>query len=103
MQYLRVQWSHSHPNDPVEIWSELDDEGWETRKVEIFPDGTLGYASETESAHATTLGEAPIPSLAEIAADPQFKPTQVSKKEFESIWANRFSSAPKVHSKPPAN
>jgi len=27
MQYFRVEWIHSFPDEPVEIYSEIDDEG----------------------------------------------------------------------------
>ena len=30
----------------------------------------------------------PVPSLSEIAADPQFEPLETSKEEFEGIWEN---------------
>ena len=31
MRYVRVQWNHKFPEEPVEIFSELDDAGWEIR------------------------------------------------------------------------
>jgi hypothetical protein len=103
MQYLRVQWDHCHPADPVEIWSELDESGWEVRKVEVFPDGTVGFANGTESTNSTVLGEAPIPPVGAIAADPQFKPTLITKNEFERVWINRFASSPNAHVAPPGD
>jgi hypothetical protein len=93
MQYLRVQWLHSFPHDPVEIYSEIDDDGWETRKVEIFPDGSMGYASATDATPSTALGDEPLPPLEEIAADPQFRPERIGKDQFEIVWAKRLSSA----------
>lgn len=90
MRYIRVQWIHSHPGHPVELYSELDDGCWEIRKVEIFPDGRVGFASATETAHSTELGEATVPPLEEIAADPQFRPEEISKEEFERVWARRL-------------
>ncbi len=56
MRYLRVQWLHSHPDEPVTLYSELDDEGWEVRKVEIFADGHIGFASKTEVVGSIELG-----------------------------------------------
>ena len=86
MRYIRVRWIHSHADEPVEIYSELDDRAWETRKVEIFPDGKIGYASSTEETDSTMLAVEPMPSLEEIAADPQFIPEEISQAEFESMW-----------------
>jgi hypothetical protein len=91
MRYLDVQWIHTDPDDPIELVSELDDDAYETRKVEIFRDGSMGFASEKESFGSTQLGDQPVPSLEEIAADPQFKPRWISKEEFEALWARRRS------------
>jgi hypothetical protein len=97
MRYLQVRWNHSLPTEPVEIYGELDDSGWELRKVEIFADGAIGFASATEKTPSTILGEKPWPPLEEIAKDPQFKPVKISKEEFERVWENRFNllSSPK--------
>ena len=94
MRYFRVYWSHEHPDEPIELYSELDEAGWETRKVEVFRNGTIGFASNSEASGSTVLGEAPVPSLEEIASDPQFRPTQITKEEFERLWARRRSPIP---------
>ena len=44
MKYLKVRWIHESATDPVELYSEIDDQGWEVRKVEVFPNGTMGFA-----------------------------------------------------------
>ncbi|ULR47139.1 hypothetical protein [Rhizobium sp. K102] len=72
--YIRVQWLHDFPEEPVDLWSELDRERFETRKLEIFRNGTVGYASASEAVGGTMLGIVPVPSLAEIAADSEFEP-----------------------------
>ena len=93
MSYIRVQWLHAHPDEPVWLISELDDDRWETRKVEIFADGSKGYASKEEEVGGTFLGLAPVPPLREIAADPQFRPEEITKEEFEGIWRARRDPA----------
>ena len=75
MTYIKVKWFHASPDDPVLLYSELDSERWEKRKVEVFRDGHCGYASANQATDSTRLGEEPIPSLAEIAADAQFEPS----------------------------
>jgi hypothetical protein len=89
MNYIKIKWIHSHPDDPVLLYSELDSERWEKRKVEVFQDGHCGYASLTESCGPTRLGEEPIPPLDEIASDAQFDPVEITREEFEAIWAKR--------------
>ena len=45
----------------------------------------LGLA-RFEQTGSTELGLSPIPSLAEIAADPQFSPREISREDFETSW-----------------
>lgn len=87
MHYIKVRWIHSHRDEPVLLYSELDDDRWEVRKVEMFADGHCSYASATESVGSTELGLEPIPSMASIARDPQFDPFEITKQEFEDVWA----------------
>jgi hypothetical protein len=89
MTHMRVRWTHSLPNAPVLLYSELDDQRWEVRKVEVYGDGHKGFASPSESAGDTILGKEQIPPLTEIRSDPQFDPSEISKDEFESVWAAR--------------
>jgi hypothetical protein len=88
MTYIKVKWIHSCPDDPVLLYSELDGERWEMRKVEVFADGHFGYASSTESGGSTGLGLEPVPTLPEIGSDPQFEPVEITKQEFEEVWAH---------------
>ena len=86
MHYVRISWNHANPDDPVELFSELDEQSWEIRKVELFPDGHYGFASETESTESTDLGLEPVPPIEEIASDPEFIPGSISRLEFEEAW-----------------
>ncbi len=40
MRYSQLIWNHQCPDDPVQIFSDHDEDGWERRKFEIFPDGS---------------------------------------------------------------
>ena len=86
MRYIAVQWHQNCPDDPVEMLSEIDDAGWEQRKVEVFADGSRDYADKSEQTGSTELGLSPIPSIADISADPQFTPREISREEFETSW-----------------
>jgi hypothetical protein len=86
-------WIHDSQTDPVELYCETNDQRWETRKVEVFRDGSIGFASATESSEGTILGESPIPPIEEIAADPEFKPQLITKEEFETVWSRRLTPA----------
>jgi hypothetical protein len=90
--YERVRWLHNNPDFPIWIYSELDAERWETRKVEIFADGRIGYADQAEEIGGTGLSVEPLPPLGKIAGDPQFAVDVISSDEFERIWDDRCAS-----------
>lgn len=84
--YIRVRWLHSSPDDPVDLWSELDSEREEVRKVEIWPGGRVGYAYDAEEVRGTRLGKLPVPPLNQINLDLQFKAEAIAKADFEKCW-----------------
>lgn len=91
--YLYSKWKSSPADSPVEFYSELDQDRWETRKVEVFHDGRLGYASATESAMDTLLSIVPIPSLAEIESQVEFDVRQIGVEEFEAAWKRAIAQS----------
>ncbi|MGO8999384.1 MAG: DUF6881 domain-containing protein [Polyangiaceae bacterium] len=89
MRYVRVGWKHQHPDEPVILYSELDANRFEVRKVEVFRSGRFGYASAKEASGGTKLGLLAMPDLYEMAKDPQFEPAEITREEFEAVWARR--------------
>ena len=87
--YIHVRWLHEFDDEPVELWSELDGERFETRRLEIFRDGSIGFASATEATDRTWLGEIAVPPIDEISQNPQFVAQEISKEEFERRWNAR--------------
>jgi hypothetical protein len=86
MQYIMVRWLHENAQYPILLYSELDEDRYETRKVDIFIDGRTGMADADFEYCDTALGELPTPELEEIAADPQFQPHAIRGLEFEAVW-----------------
>ena len=86
MKYIKVIWLHNDSRYPSEIYSELDNECNEVRKIEIFPDGAIGYAADNLSHGKTILGKVPVPSLQEINEDPQFRANEVTQEFFLKKW-----------------
>lgn len=86
MNYLKVLWVQHNIDYPVVMYSELSDDRFEVRKVELYSDGTLTYACDTDSKGSTKLGKVAVPSIQEIASNPEFNPIEISKTEFEDIW-----------------
>ena len=72
--------------------SELDADRYEVRKLEFFPDGTVGFASQDASSPGTDLGTAPVPQLSEINSDPQFAGESISEAEFDRLWRMHVAS-----------
>jgi hypothetical protein len=85
-RYIRVSWRHDAADEPIELWSELDGARYETRKLEIYRDGRVGYADAAQEIEGTVLSDLPLPALAEIGSDHQFEPQEISRAEFENLW-----------------
>lgn len=88
MHYLKCRWLHQDPDEPIVLYHEIDDEGWELRKIEVYATGIKAYASEKEQT-LCFLSETKIPNLDEINADKQFEAVETSKAEFEKAWSTR--------------
>ena len=82
MTYIRVKLIHLNPGEPVLLLSELDDERYEVRKLEIFRDGRVGRASPGEHDNGTEPGIEPVPSIAS-----EFDGEEIAQSEFEAAWA----------------
>lgn len=86
MKYIKVTWRHNLPDEPVTLYSELGEDGYEVRKVEVFRDGTMTYADSENATGDTWLAEAPVPPIEEIAAQDEFTPELIAREEFERVW-----------------
>jgi hypothetical protein len=89
MTYLRVHWKHAFPDEPRWLYSEVDDQRWERRKIEVFPDGRWGFADEHEEVGGSALGEATTLTLEQINAKPEFEAREIEQAEFEGLWTMR--------------
>lgn len=90
MKYLKIRWRHDFTDEPQWLYSEIDANRAETRKVEVYPSGELGFAYCLESNGSTQLSETNLPSNEEIASDSQFEVFDIDQKEFEEIWCSAF-------------
>ena len=86
MEYLHVAWDQSSADFPVDIYTELDEERWEVRKVEVFPDGHLQYADDWECTGNTGLGEHPTPAIEDMAGVDELTPEVIDQATFERMW-----------------
>lgn len=74
------------------LYSELDSDRHEVRKVEQYANGHLDYADATRETGTTFLSEAPIPLLDEIADQEEFTPVEITQETFEMIWRRATSN-----------
>lgn len=90
--YIFSKWKNPPKGSPVEFYSELDGMRYEVRKVEVYENGELGYASKMHSSANTSLGTIPVPSVGEILSQAEFEIKDISKQEFEEIWKKASKS-----------
>jgi hypothetical protein len=86
VRYQRVVWHHDDENEPAVLWSEIDERGWESRKVDKYRDGRLDYADKSHSIGTTQLSDQAMPTLAEINARDGFDAAPTSPDDFENVW-----------------
>ena len=90
MKYVRLKWNHTNPDEPVWIFSELDSDGKEVRKIECFRNGFCDIAAAGASSGTAALMTLPLPDLSALARrDPEFIPLVITKEEFEEVWEKR--------------
>lgn len=88
MKYICVRWIHTSAKEPELLYSELDDQQWELRKVELFADGRVDYAGQIWQKGSAWLSLEPRPLLDEISLDPQCVAVEINQEEFETVWAD---------------
>jgi hypothetical protein len=76
---------------PVDVYSELDDDRWEVRKVEVFADGRLQYSDGPHSPFRpgltiTGVSEVPIPPVDENVPEEGLTPSVIGRDTFEDMW-----------------
>ena len=87
--YVRLEWVHDSGDEPHLIYSELDDERYETRKIEAFTDGRMVRVSEEHpECGSTDLAVPPIPSVGKTNAisEEEFHVEEISVAEFADLW-----------------
>lgn len=67
--------------------SEIGDDEYETRKLELFRTGQVGVATVNLNTEKTMLGIVEIPSIEEINSQNEFAGKVITKSEFELLWS----------------
>ena len=96
MRYSKLIWRHDSPTEPTRIISEYDANGWERRKVEIFADGSVAFASSNETVGGARLSEIRCPADDEVLS-PEMNVVAITADEFEREWDSARRAAA-IHS-----
>jgi len=83
--FIKVIWFHQSADEPILLYSELDHNNFEVRKIEFFRNNKIGIANTDFEKHSM-LGQIEVPELTEINKDPEFYGMEISKEEFEIVW-----------------
>jgi hypothetical protein len=83
---VKVRWIHELPDEPVLLYSEIDDQRTELRKVEEYRDGRLDAVNAVSHTGSMVLSATAMPSLAEINAQSEFHGEPMSEDELEQVW-----------------
>ncbi len=89
MKYIRVKWNHTNSDEPIWIFSELEDDGKEIRKLECFMNGFCDFAQPNAHSGTTKLHTTLLPDFSVLGRDPEFIPTEITQQEFEDVWKSR--------------
>ncbi|MGW6423508.1 DUF6881 domain-containing protein [Nocardia sp. NPDC055053] len=85
--YFRIVRNYESERDPVKVFLELDDERYEYRKVEVFPNGCVDSAMITCSGEYTQALDDPWPSISELELDGRIIAIDsISPIEFQTEW-----------------
>ncbi len=87
MKYIKLEWFHDIETEPNIIYSEINNQQYEVRKVEVYKGGVFIKCSEEMVDSQIELADVPFPlNLDEINEDKQFLAKYISKEDFEKIW-----------------
>jgi hypothetical protein len=86
MRYWKIYWHHDSPDEPVAIYSEIDPDDYESRRVEEFRNGRVGWADKKGEHGGTSLAYIKFEDIEAVREQPEFSAFAISEGEFEGAW-----------------
>ncbi|MBZ4014187.1 DUF6881 domain-containing protein [Streptomyces purpurogeneiscleroticus] len=86
MEYWKVRWFHEFPDEAIVFYSEIGDDGYEVRKVQLYRDGRRLKADCVYESGEIGLSEAPVGRIEDVAAQSEFAAEIIELGEFKSAW-----------------
>ncbi len=82
MFYYKTIWYHKNEYDPIIMYSEIDKQRFETKRLEIFRTGEVAFF---DSRTPLELSETPFPTnFDEINSTNEFFVSEISLEDFEN-------------------
>ncbi|WP_306363121.1 hypothetical protein [Nocardia sp. CC227C] len=85
MRYLKLTYVYSSAVEPMQSYIEIDGEGYENRRVNVFPDGRVENASLYEEGEFTSLSDTRYSELGK-SVDGQYMVEEVTPQQFQAEW-----------------
>ncbi len=85
-EYMEVYWIHQSEDEPVWLYSELDTQRLEKRKIDIYKDESFGIAGAGMEFGGTILSAEAVPNIEDINKDKEFIAKPISREKFEELW-----------------
>ena len=86
MDYVLVEWSHDLEDEPYEIYSELDEDRREVRKVEFFRGG-LCFSYGGDRGNFDALADVPFPEdLRVVGQNEGMTAKRITRAHFLEVW-----------------
>ncbi len=86
MRYILLEWKHESEDDPILIYSEVDDANYEIRKIEVYRNGVaLRYDENTEFV-SNRLSDVSFPENISEINDNEFFAKNIDLELFENKW-----------------
>ncbi|MET7568069.1 hypothetical protein ABZT04_06130 [Streptomyces sp. NPDC005492] len=88
MEHWKVDWLHEFQSEPIRFYSEVAEDGYEVRKIQHYRDGRKLKADTRHEFPDIGLSEIPVGSIEDVASQPEFSASLISREEFEEEWQN---------------
>ena len=87
MEYVLVEWDHDLDDEPYLVYSELDEDRLETRKIEFFRNG-ICFSYGGERGNEGALADTPFPKDLRELSGGEGNPTAraISRQLFQEVW-----------------
>lgn len=92
MDYVLLECIRTDVDEPNQIYSELDEQRMERRRIEFYPTG-LCFAYGGEHGHEEVLSSTPFPEdLRQLEESPECKAHRISASIFQDAWFHAAES-----------